>query len=169
MTTLITGYDSAAPQNIPKGAQCVLGEIDESYAWAARWWTAFRDARKFRISLLANVLADVFDFENGSAPLFDVRNAVAERASVYLPSVLYCDIANLETAEQKLINLPVAWWIAWPWGQGKPANFDPLEVKLAELGISHIKPVGWQHTWNGNLYDESLIDIEAWPNFNGKG
>jgi hypothetical protein len=169
MTTLLTMYDSAAPEMIPSDALAVAGYIDEGNAWQSQYWSRFPNARKQRISLLANPLADAFDFENGSANMSQVRNAVEARAAVYLSSIMYMDISNVGTVHSFVSGSPVAYWVAWWWGNGIPTNLTPLYNKMEEMGLDAIKPVGWQYEQIVNQYDRSLIDIETWPNFNGEG
>lgn len=119
MTEALTMFDGCDPTKLPKlppprvaGGQMVAGYLDGPCRWPGSGWSAFPHARKVRISIEANVLADVFDWENGTASLTVVRHSIALRAQVYLPSVVYCSRSRWEIAKQDLSGLPVAWWVA---------------------------------------------------------
>lgn len=95
---MITMFDGCDPAKLPKLPQMVAGYIDGPCKWPGAGWSMFPHARKVRISIEGNELADVFDWEHGTAPLAVVRASVAYRARAYLPSVVYCSLATWETA-----------------------------------------------------------------------
>ena len=107
-----TMFDGCNPANLPKRPQMVAGYLDGPCRWPGEGWSRWPNAVKVRISIEANVLADVFDWENGTVALPLVADAVRKRAAAYLPSVVYCSLSNWDTAKQQLANLPVAWWVA---------------------------------------------------------
>lgn len=153
---MLTMYDSAAPQFIPVTAKAVAGYIDGD-KWAPEYWTRFKSARKFRISIAANPLADIFDVETGTAGILSVKEAVASRANVFLSSVVYCSLDNWPTNKQALADLPVAWWIADYLENGHTPS-APMEGAA-----------GWQYVSINPRYDISVIDTASWPNFKGLG
>ena len=107
-----TMFDGCNPANLPKRPQMVAGYLDGPCRWPGEGWSRWPNAVKVRISIEANVLADVFDWEQGTAPLGAVRTAIEHRAQVYLPSVVYCSLASWPTAKRNLGGLPIAWWVA---------------------------------------------------------
>lgn len=142
-----TMFDACDPANIPTLPQMVAGYLDGPCKdnWQGPAWSRWPRAQKVRITDEANPLADVFDYERGTAPLAQVRTAVADRAKAYLPSVVYVNESNWSTAKQDLRGLPVAWWVADPTGK------------------EHLVPgsVATQWGWFGT-YDISLV-ADAWP------
>ena len=107
-----TMFDACNPDNIPKLPQMVAGYLDGPCKWPGEGWSRWPRAVKVRISTQANVLADVFDWEQGTAALGAVRQSVASRARAYLPSVVYCSLSRWPLAKSQLEGLPVAWWVA---------------------------------------------------------
>jgi len=153
---MVTMYDSASPQFIPAGAEAVAGYIDGKYKWASAYWTRFAAARKFRISLEGNVLADIFDVEGGTLDIAGVARVAAIRASAYLSSVVYCSLDNWEANKAVIGDLPVAWWIADYINGHTPTA--PMEGAC-----------GWQYASLSPRYDLSVVDTDQWPNYKGLG
>jgi len=147
----IVMLDACYPRVIAK-AKMVAGYLDGPCKWPAGAWTRFPKARKVKISIYANYLADVFDYEKGTYSLDQVRAVVRYRATAYYSSVLYCSENNLEVARGAMSGLPVAFWVAdWT---GKLPTLPDIAAKkwVAQQAISTTR------------YDESLVNLNAWPN-----
>jgi hypothetical protein len=150
IVTLLDGVIPGPLLNEPSDG--VAGYIDGNWRWPGAGWTMFPSRRKVRISVWANELADVFDWENGNSSLAEVKDRVQLRATAYLPSVIYCNASSWAEAKAYLKGLPVAWWIAaWTGSTTPPAR--PMAGACA-----------WQ--WRGGpglAYDSSVVDSEIWP------
>ena len=154
---IITQLDACTPGAlkapvVPK-AQRVAGYLDGPCQWPGSGWSDFPGIPKVRITTVANDLADVFDYEHGTASLRMVRGAVAVRARVYLPSAVYVDQANWETAFGELQGLPVVWWVA-AWG----ASSWPV----LRAGSRTIRAAAWQEA-SLKYWDVSRVNDAAWP------
>ena len=155
---IITQLDACTPgalkaPGLPK-AQRVAGYLDGPCQWPGSGWSEFPGVPKVRITDRANDLADVFDYERGTASLRMVRGAVVVRARVYLPSAVYVAESNWETALGDLQGLPVVWWVA-AWG----ASTWPV---LRGVGGHIIKAAAWQEISMPD-WDLSHVDDVAWP------
>lgn len=152
LTAFDTTGESRTPAQIraliPRNPAVVMGYIDGLARWPAGAWSMFPKARKIRISIEANPLADVFDFENGTAGLDKVAQAVELRSAAYLASVVYVSESRWGEAKSALVNLPVAWFIA-AWGGPPPSA--PMAGAVA-----------WQW-FSGPEFDESVVSPSAWP------
>lgn len=156
--TIVEQYDACNPDNLAfvnghKSSVRVAGYLDGPCVWPGEGWSKFPGRPKVRITTTANDLADVYDWEHGTAPLSAVKAQVLFRAKAYLPSAVYCDEASWEEAFGKLEGLPVVWWVA-AWGA---AAWPVLKV-----GARTIRAAAWQElSWP--TYDASHVDAEAWP------
>jgi hypothetical protein len=155
--TLITMLDAASPGFLAHTSSAtppfdaVAGYIDGGGTWAGNYWSAFPTKRKIRISVEANPLADVFDFETGTAGLLSIKDSVIERAEAYIASVVYCQLSNWQTCKNALDGLPVAWWVA-AWVTGTPPS-RPMAGACA-----------WQYKGGPSLdFDTSVVDTSLWP------
>lgn len=141
-------FDACLPGNVPgKGSSAwVAGYLDGPCKWPGEGWSAFPLRRKVRITTQANELADVFDWEHGTATLTSVRYAIEYRARSYLASVVYCSFLTWDTAKSALNGLPVAWWVA-DW-----------------TGKDHLVPGSVATQWGSfPTYDASTVDRNGWP------
>lgn len=116
----LTGYDACDYRDIPRkiGRRiAVFPYLDGPCKWPAEAFTAFRStllrpvAGLWRITTEANELAEVFDWEAGTAPLALVNDAIAKRSAAYLPSVVYVSLSKWDDAKAA-VRFPVAWWVA---------------------------------------------------------
>ena len=135
-------WDGCDPVNLPRKARVVAGYIDGPCRWPPGGWSAFPKARKVRITTTANVLADVFDWERGTASLGRVRQAVLDRSFAYLPSVIYVSLSKWAVAEAALEGLSVAWWVAdWTGEPHLPAGAVACQyASLADYDVSVVSP-----------------------------
>lgn len=154
---IITQLDACRPEalkapGVPK-AERVAGYLDGPCQWPAPGWSAFPGVPKVRISDQADVLADVFDWEHGTASLRMVRGSVAFRAGACLPSAVYVAESGWDMAAGVLVGLPIVWWVA-AWGA---ASWPVLHV-----GSRTIRAAAWQEVSMPD-WDLSHVDDVAWP------
>ena len=112
-----------------------------------------------RVSVLANPLGEIFDLERGNAVTEQVSNALYQRYSAGLPSVLYMDYANLHDEKSpysSLIYHPgvVGIWVA-DWGCRSLNSVASIEA----LGP---KVIGVQYR-STPMFDVSCIVKAKWP------
>ena len=138
----LTMFDACNPSKLPKLPKMIAGYIDGPCKWPGAGWSMFPTATKVRISVEANELADVFDWEQGTSPLSAVRQAIEHRAQAYLPSVVYCSLASWPTAKRNLGGLPIAWWVAdWTGVEHCVAGATATQwASLADYDISAVLP-----------------------------
>ena len=134
----LTMWDGCNPIDLPRKARMVAGYIDGPCKWPPEGWSTFPEARKVRITTTANPLADVFDWERGTASLSQVRQAVLDRADAYLPSVVYVSVSEWAVAKAAVDLLPVAWWVAdWTGRPHLPAGTVACQyASLADYDLS---------------------------------
>lgn len=112
-----------------------------------------------RVSVLANPLGEIFDLEQGNAGPKQVANALFQRYSAGLPSVLYMNHATLHdtgSPYHSLIDHPgvVGIWVA-DWSAPKLFSVGDIEA----LGP---KVIGVQYV-STSRFDTSYIVQDKWP------
>ena len=151
---IIEQYDACDPHALKGfGGGRRAGYVDGECKWPAEGWSMFPGVPKVRISVLANDLADVYDWEKGTAPLSSVRAVVLFRSLVYLPSAVYCSQSSWPAAAAALEGLPVVWWVA---------GWSTKTWPVLEIAGKTIRAAAWQFA-SLPTYDVSRVDTTAWP------
>ena len=151
---IVNQYDACNPYALDKvKADRVAGYLDGPCAWPAHGWSMFPGIPKVRITTTANLLADAYDWEKGTAPLFAVKAQITFRSKAYLPSAVYCSEDKWEDAYKALEGLPIVWWVA---------AWDATDWPVLKVGSKTIRAAAWQYA-SFPTYDASRVDDVAWP------
>ena len=158
MIAPIVQYDACRPAAIPtpNKNERVAGYVDGPCEWPADGWSQFPGIVKVRITIEGDPLADVYDWELGTAPLSVVRTRIATRRDDELASGVYVNESHWAEAVGALRDLPIVWWVA-AW-----RAYDPTEWPTLTVPTGTIRAAAWQH-YSGPTYDLSAVDAAAWP------
>ena len=171
MIEVIKTYDSVNPEHALDGARIfkgfALGYIDGKIStWPAG---KLSDPRVIgRITVLANPLGEIFDFEKGNASIDQIKVAVNRRYAAGLQSVIYMNLQtyHIEGAHFKLPGVAgvlVADWAA-DWAQiiADEATTNTA-AWIRRLTIGGCPPVIGVQYKSLPEYDMSAIDAIYWP------
>jgi hypothetical protein len=152
-------FDAVDCTAIPSGAAHVSGYLDGSVsAWSAACWQRWAGRVVWRITVLADTSADVFDVEQGNAPPAEVAAAVKQRSSSGLRSVIYLAENFWSSMSSALSAAGVAWSdrSRWPAAGVYLWAADPTGSLHDSVSWSSVAPVAVQSVWSGT-YDVSWL------------
>lgn len=167
MIEVIKTYDSVNPENALEAARIfkgfALGYIDGKIStWPAERLSAPRVIG--RITVLANPLGEIFDYEKGNASIDQIKVAVNRRYTAGLQSVIYMNLQTYHNngADFKLPG--VAGVLVADWSQ---TIIDEAAITqgtcIRRLTIPNCPPVIGVQYKSLPEYDISVIEAHYWP------